>query len=82
MQLIDDFLKQYPDISRSSLMVDCTIQAITALQDDKYMSLQQKKGKVMCHIAEISNLTNSIRQDDYVKEQLQKEVVELWQFLK
>lgn len=81
LDIIDHYVAQNPNLNRTQLMIESTLQNIENLEDAAYISVKAKKGKIMCHVAVISNLANQIKSSEEVKKQLQKEVLNLWRSL-
>ena len=81
LRAIDQYVSSIPHMTRSQFLVDCALQSITSFNDSTYISFQERKGKIMCHVTEICNLTNEIKNDEYIKEELQEEVLNLWRSL-
>lgn len=79
--IIDRYVQSIPNMNRSQFMIESTLQNIATLEDATFISHKEKKGIIMCHLAEISNLTNGLRNEEKNKELIQKEVLNLWRCL-
>lgn len=81
LDIIDQHVAKIPNVNRTQFMIESTLLNISNLQDTTYVSLAERKGKILCHVAEISNLVNQINDSEDIKKNIQEEVLGLWQSL-
>ena len=81
LDIIDHYVAKNPNLNRTQLMIESTLQNIENLEDAAYISVKEKKGEIMWHVAEISNLANQIKNSEEIKKPLQEEVLNLWRSL-
>jgi len=62
-------------ISRSQFLIDSALKAGT---DD---NTSPKTNNIMVHLVNLSNLVNQIKEDEEMKQPIQKEVLRIWQSL-
>jgi len=77
LSTIDDYIKNTPNLNRSTFMTDSSLQIIKGSQS---LSIATKRN-ILPHLAELSNLANEL-QDCPTKDLIKKEVHSLWLSLK
>ena len=75
--IIDSYIKDIPEMSRSRFMIDSSLQIIA--NSESVSSVTKKR--IIPHLAELSNLINEMR-DSELKTNIKKEVHALWLCLK
>lgn len=63
------------NMSRSQFLID---SALKAGADDNTFP---KTNNIMVHLVNLSNLVNQIKEDEKIKQPIQKEVLKIWQSL-
>lgn len=77
LNCINEAVKDIPAMPRSQFMIDC---ALTVINNSCSLPLDKQKD-ILPHLAELSNLINELA-NGTLKEEMQKEVMCLWQSLK
>lgn len=80
-ELIDRYVDTLPDVNRSQFLIESALLNIANMQDRTYVSHKERKEKIMCHVVNLSNLSNEIKNDEPIREKIQQEVLDLWRSL-
>ena len=80
-EIIDRYVNTLPDVNRSQFLIESALLNIANMQDCTYVSHKERKEKIMCHVVNLSNLSNELKNDEPIKEKIQQEVLDLWRSL-